>query len=172
MNPKTRVPSHPATVGRPEEPSETAGGFSRLARPLPLILGLTLAVGAALTLAATAIAYQSPDPSATLTPLAYGALGLTALLGGVVAGRVLRERAVLGGLVSGVAFALLLTVLSWLLPRAADGAAAAWLSRAGVVVLHLLGACVARPRATTPGHAAGHQGTSDHRVGAHHAPRK
>lgn len=136
------------------EPSDaSAGGFSRVLRTLPLTLGVTAVAGVLLVTIAAAIAYNSADPSACILPLAYGALGITSLVGGIVAGLCNREQALLGGVVSGSVFVLLVTIASLICSGAAMDAMGgeasplfSWLARLGVILIHMLGAYLLRAR--------------------------
>ncbi|MBQ9779649.1 MAG: TIGR04086 family membrane protein [Clostridia bacterium] len=74
--------------------------------PVMAVLGLVL------LLIVTAVAYASPDPDSLTTPLSMGALGLTALLGGLVAARRGGSRPLVCGLLSGLLFNVLLLALS------------------------------------------------------------
>ncbi len=145
---------------RAEEPSDTAGGFSRILRTLPLSLGLTAVMGLLLLTVATAIAYNMTDPAAVMVPLAYGALGVTALAGGLLAGGMNRDCPIQAGLVSGCACAVLLFLLSLLGGEPSDMIAArpavAWLMRLGVILLHVPTAYMMRSRPKSVGHHTGH----------------
>ncbi len=152
-----------------QSPGDVAGGFSRLLATLPLSLGLTVATTLTLSVVAAAVAYRSADPSALLTPLAWGTLGLSSVVGGILAARRNLARPVLAGLLGGVALALLLWVLSWLTGGEGDPTAplADWLVRLGVVVIHTAAAYLSRPRPRAPEHAA----HAVHAAGKHHTHR-
>lgn len=152
-----------STRGPQKPPPDTEGGFSGLFSPLPLTMLLTLGVGlVSLTLAA-GLAYATPDPTRYMTPCAYGALALTSLVGGILAGVRGRPGSVLAGLVSGGLWALLLTIVAAVLPSPAPiSPVMPWLARLFVIALHLLGAWLTRPRPKAPAHTAGGHHASHH----------
>lgn len=160
------------TQGTTREPSaEEAGGFSHLLRKLPLTLGMTALLGAGLLTAAAALALWSNDPTALSTPLSLAALALTALGGGVAAGRRCPTSPVAASLAAGLSWALILTLLSlWVgqgspadgiptgdsaAPLGGMAVALPWLIRAAVVALHCLGGRLSRPRREPPTHRRG-----------------
>ncbi len=137
------------------DPNET-GGFSRLLATLPLTFALTAATGAALVTVAAAVAYRSIDPSALSRPLSYGALGICALVGGIIAGRRCGRSFLAGGFLSGSLFAVVLILLSLVIPGETDVSPwLMWGTRPAVVLLHLLGAYLVRPREKAASHTAG-----------------
>ncbi len=156
--------------GRAAEPSDAfdpnaQGGFSRVVRTLPLTLALTAAAGVVLVTVATAIAYRAPDPSALTAPLAYSSLGVTSLIGGILSGRRNGEDYLLGGLMAGTSLALLLILISFFGEANKENSPFfPWLARLGVVLLHVLGAYITRPRAHAVSHASvGRAAHSTHR---------
>ncbi len=137
-----------ASAGGMEPPDEIAGGFSRILRTLPLTLAITALMGLLLVTITAAIAWNAPGPTALARPLSLVSLAVTALGGGIVAGRRNREQAVLGGMLSGVLFALVLILLSWAAGDTAGQLPSVmiWPVRLGTVVLHAMGAFLTRPR--------------------------
>lgn len=155
-------PSHPAhesarRLGPAEEPSDTkAGGFSRTLCRWLLPTLLTPLIGLLTALLLTLALMQTPDPTALLLPASAVALGLTSLIGGILAGKLHGDMAVRGSLVSGV---ILLAILSLsALVVGGDGGLSpllAWLLRLSVLPLHALGGRISRPRKHSPAHTAG-----------------
>lgn len=84
------------------------GTFSTSLMAALFALPITVAIGLVLLLIVTAVAYSQPDPDSLSTPLSLGALGLTSLLGGLVAARRGRSRGLFCGFLSGLLFTLLL----------------------------------------------------------------
>ena len=160
-----RLP-HPALTagrsGRAEEPSDTqAGGFSRALRKLLLPLAVTAISGAVFVTVLTAAAYQTPDPTALVTPLSMAALGLASLAGGITAGKCNRERTMLGSMVSGCLLAVILCLVAWM--GGVSQGMIAWLTRLSTVPIHLVGGFVTRPRKKSVGHTAGKHPSIAHR---------
>ncbi|MBP3667675.1 MAG: TIGR04086 family membrane protein [Clostridia bacterium] len=151
-----RRPDRPAHL-RPrqneEPPDAQAGGFSSILRAYPITLGIT-ALSALLLVTASALAvYQCPDPTAWISPASAAALGISALVGGLVAGKLNPSRPVAAGLVCGGLTAALLILLS--LCFGGEGDLLSWITRIGVLPLHLLGGILTRPKPQTPTHKAG-----------------
>ena len=92
----------------PSAENETAsrGGFVPSLVSALFALPVTLVIGLIFLLIATAVAYVSADPDRLSTPLAMSALGLSAMLGGLVSARRGRGQPILCGALLG----LLLTV--------------------------------------------------------------
>ena len=135
------------------------GGFSRILTSLPLVCGLTAAIGVLLTLLGAAILLYTPDPVALIPVVSRLSVCLSSLLGGILAARKTPATPLASGLTAGAVMALLLAVLGmcW-----GEGTLWAWVTRLGSLPLHLLGAYLARPRqrvATHTVHAAGHRYT-------------
>ncbi len=156
--------------GRREKPSPAfdsndlsngTGGFSHILRTLPLTVGLTLLAALLLITLAAAAALRTPDPVALTAPLSWGAIGLSSLLGGILSGRRNPASPVAGALVSGVIVALLLTVAGFC-AEGGNASLAPWLVRLGVILVHLLGGYVSRPRERAAAH---HEHPSEHRHG-------
>ena len=156
--------SHPALtagrVGHAEEPSDNAGGFSRILRRFLMPLGVTAGSGAIAVIAMTVAACQTPDPTALITPLAAAALGIASIAGGITAGRCSPDNAVGSSLVSGVLLTAILCLIA--LPGGGDtvdlSTAAAWFIRLSPIPFHLLGGIMARPRKKPASHTAGKHG--------------
>ncbi len=87
-------------------PSE--GGFIQAMMAALFALPVTLIIGLILLLIVSAVAYVYADPDRLTTPLALAALGLTSLLGGLVAARRGKTAPVLCGLLIGILFSLCL----------------------------------------------------------------
>lgn len=144
-----------------EKPSDTsAGGFSLALRTLPISLGVSALTGLLLLTVSAAIAYTAIDPTALMTPLAYGVLAVASIAGGMTAGARNRPNALLGGVVSGCTLALLVTVLGLVVGRGSAASdlspAAPWLARLGIIVFHVLGAAFFRPRPKPATHSSAH----------------
>ncbi len=153
-----RLP-HPALTagrsGRAEEPSDTqAGGFSRILRKLFLPFAVTTVSGVVFVTALTLAAYQTPDPTALISPLSMAALGLASLAGGITAGKCNRERAMLSSFVSGCTLAAILCLIAWI-GGGESRETIPWLIRLSAIPLHLLGGFMTRPRKKPAGHTAG-----------------
>ena len=156
QNPVGRHPDRPArTRVRPsEEPSDTqAGGFSSILRSYPLVLGITALSALLLVTAAALVLYNSPDPTALIFPVSAAVLAVSALVGGIVAGKLNRGGSVAASLVCGGLTAALLILLS--LCFGGDGDLLAWGMRLSVLPLHLLGGILTRPKPQAPTHTAG-----------------
>ncbi len=145
--------------------ADGSGGVSRLFRALPLTLALTALSALALMTLGAAVACRAPDPAALVAPVAYGSMGLASLLGGIIAGRRNGEACFTGGLLAGGMVVLLLLLLSFLVkPIGAGSPLLVWISRFSVVLLHMLGAYLARPRQKAAAHTAGgHSAPHRHR---------
>lgn len=134
--PAPRVESEPAS-----EDSFTAALMAALfALPITAIIGLIF------LLIVTAVAYGSPDPDALTTPLSLSVLGLTSLLGGLVASRRRGTRPILCGLLLGLLWTLLLWAVSLLFGDEARSqltlgfpAPALWGLHGGAVLISMLG---------------------------------
>ena len=110
---------------------------------------ITVAIGAALTLTASLVAYFYVDPDLLIRPLALLASALTALLGGFTAAKINRESALLCGFLNGGAFTCLAILLSLFFKAYASGYAA-WISailHAAFLLLSVLGACLGQKKA-------------------------
>ncbi len=151
-----QVPARTARGG--EQPSaRPAGGFLvSLGRTVGTV-ALTLPLALGLTLAATAAAAAMGDPTAWAAPLGYAALGLSALVGGILAARRQPEAPLAAGLSAGLLWAAILAAVALLAPQPLIETP--WLPRlglfAGIVGGHLLGAAIARPRPKAAGHPSG-----------------
>ena len=151
-----RHPDRPAhnRVRPSEEPSDTkAGGFSSVLRGYPLALGITALTALLLITVAALILHNSPDPTAWVTPAAAAVLSVSALVGGIIAGKMNRDRPVSASLICGGLTAALLILLSLVLGGKAD--LLSWCVRIGVLPLHLLGGILTRPKPKAPTHTAG-----------------
>ncbi len=149
--------------GHREQPSfalesNEAGGFSHIIRSLPLVCGLTALAALLLSTAGATLALSAPDPVALIPLFARLALGVSSLLGGILAARRNPASPIAGGLTAGAAMALLSTIVG--LCFGGEMTLTAWVVRACIVPVHLLGAYVARPRPRAPEHHA-------HTVGGH-----
>ncbi len=166
QQPINRHPSHPSAAGRTPSPNRAGkdkpspafdtndtDGFSfpaLLARLLPAS-GTSVGGMLGLVTVSTAIALRAPDPLALLTPLAWGSVGLSSLVGGMVAGRRLPEKPAVAGLLAGIPVLLLLILAGFLAGRATPSV---WILRVCVLPLQLVGALLARPRRRPATHAA------------------
>lgn len=156
QNPVGRHPDRPApTRVRPsEEPSDMrAGGFSSILRSYPIVLGGTALTALLLTTVAALILYNSPDPTSLISPASAAVLAVSALVGGMISGKVNKESSVVASLVCGGLTAALLILIS--LFFAGKGDLLAWGMRIGILPLHLLGGILTRPKPKAPTHTAG-----------------
>lgn len=151
-DPRGHLPSRHALPAEDGQAAE--GGFAAAFMAALFALPVAVIIGLVLLLIVTAVAYADPDPDRLTTPLSLGALGLTALLDGLVAARRGRGQPLLGGLLSGLLLALLLLGLSLFFGDEARaqltlGASALvrWGLHGGVVALSLLGAKLGSRRA-------------------------
>ncbi len=155
-NPVGKHPDRPARprVRPTEEPSDRqAGGFSSILRSYPLVLGITALTALLLVTAAALAVYRTTDPTAWITPASAAVLAVSALVGGILAGRLNRSSPVSASLVCGGLTAALLILLSLCLGGKGD--LLAWVGRVSVLPLHLLGGILTRPRPQAPTHTAG-----------------
>ncbi len=137
-----------------EEPSdEIAGGFSSILRRMPIVLGVTVLSGLLLTTALCLIAFSSPDPTALIRPCATVALMLSALCGGITAGKLNPAAPLAAGLLCGTLTAGLLVLTALLTGQ--DGGLLHWGMRLAVIPAYLVGSAVTRPRKKAPAHTAG-----------------
>ena len=85
--------------------------------------GILISMGIALlcNLAATTIAYFTPDPVTLARPLGLAAAAITALLGGLITTRIHRHAALLCGLANGCAMITVLLLLSFCVKPLASG---------------------------------------------------
>ncbi len=151
-----RHPDRPArrSVRPSEEPSDTqAGGFSSILRGYPIVLGITALTALLLVTVAALILYNSPDPTALIFPVSAAALAVSALIGGIAAGKLNPSCSVSASLVCGGLTAALLILLS--LCFGGDGDLLSWGLRIGVLPLHLLGGILTRPKPKAPIRTAG-----------------
>lgn len=158
--PAHATPAVRAKARQTEEPSDDiSGGFSRILRTLPLTLAVSALSGAVFVTAVTIAAFFSPDPTALTPILSVVALALTALVGGLVAGKQNPDNPLAGSLLSGCLMAGVLLLLSLLFSGATDGAEGSawlpWLMRLGVILIHALGGFLTRPRPKTVAHTTG-----------------
>ena len=151
-----RHPDRPArTRVRPsEEPSDTqAGGFSSILRSYPLVLGITALTALLLVTVAALVLCNSPDPTALISPVSAALLAVSALVGGIAAGKMNKDCPVAASLVCGGLTAALLILISLIL--AGKGDLLAWGMRLSVLPLHLAGGILTRPKPQAPTHTAG-----------------
>lgn len=85
-----------------------SGAFFSAIFALPFML----LIGFVFLLIITVVSYRSTDPHALVMPLSLVALGLTSLLGGLIASRRKRGNGLLSGLLCGLLFNLVLLTLS------------------------------------------------------------
>lgn len=155
QNPVGRHPDRPApTRVRPsEEPSDKqAGGFSSILRGYPLVLGITALTALLLVTVAALVLYNSPDPTALISPVSAAVLAASALIGGIAAGKMNPSSPVAASLVCGGLTAALLILISLFFEGKGD--LLAWGMRIGVLPLHLLGGILTRPKPHAPTHTA------------------
>jgi putative membrane protein (TIGR04086 family) len=137
-----------------EEPSDTqAGGFSSILRGYPIVLGSTALTALLLVTVAALILYNSPDPTALISPVSAASLAVSALIGGIAAGKLNPSCPVAASLVCGGLTAALLILLS--LCFGGDGDLLSWGLRISVLPLHLPGGILTRPKPKAPTHTAG-----------------
>ena len=156
QNPVGRHPDRPApTRVRPsEEPSDTkAGGFSSILQSYPIVLGATALIALLLTTVGALILRSSPDPTALISPVSAAVLAVSALISGMVSGKMNKESPVAASLVCGGLTAVLMILIS--LFFGGKGDLLAWGMRMIVLPLHLLGGILTRPKPKAPTHTAG-----------------
>lgn len=140
-----------------EESAEA--GLLRVLSAALFALPVTALVGAVLLLIVTAVAYANPDPDSLTTPLSLAALGLTSVLGGLVAARRGRGKCLLCGLTLGLLWTLLLVGFSLLFGDEARrqltlglSSLLSWLVHGGVIFLSALGGKMGGRRAPKSKH--------------------
>lgn len=154
---------------RPTNPGEgeSTGGPVSVLRAALFALPVTAIMGAVLLAVATGVSLSSPDPDAMSLPLSMGALGLTALLGGLVCGRRCGGAPLACGLCSGLLLVITMAALS--LAVGDDTRAALTLGlgtwgglavRAAVVFLEMLGARMGTAKRRTKPHHTSHRLTA------------
>lgn len=151
--PVGRHPDRPARVRvrPPEEPSDPqAGGFSSILTGYPLTLGVTALSALLLVTVAAIPVCQSPDPMGLILPISAATLGVAALIGGTVAGKLNPACPLAASLVCGSITAALMILLSLLLGD--GGSPLRWIMGLGILPLHLLGGFLTRPRPKAPAH--------------------
>ena len=156
QNPVGRHPDRPApTRVRPsEEPSDIkAGGFLSILQSYPVVLGITALAALLLTTVAALILRGSPDPTALISPVSAAVLAVSALISGMVSGKMNKESPVAASLVCGGLTAVLMILIS--LFFGGKGDLLAWGMRMIVLPLHLLGGILTRPKPKAPTHTAG-----------------
>ena len=110
---------------------------------------ISIGIGAALILLCSIAAYFMPDPDPMIHPLSYVAAGLTALIGGIVAGKIHGSAPAVCGSVNGLLLVALMLLLS-LFFRPLSAGYSAWVAallHAAVPVLSFLGASMGVRRA-------------------------
>ena len=134
-------------------------GFGRIFMAALFALPVTAVIGLVLLLIVTAVAYANPDPDSLTTPLSMAVLGLTAMLGGLVAARRGQTASLLCGLLAGLLFTLLLLVLSLFFSDEARAqltlglsSPILWVLHGGVVLLSTLGGKLGSRRTTPSKH--------------------
>lgn len=112
-------------------------------------VGACVSIGAALVLCivATSVAYAQSDPDAIMPILAFGATYTASFFGGVVSGKIERERGIVCGMLGGVIFALVLLFVSVFARNAYSSGydfVSALLLRAAVIAVSCVGGIVGR----------------------------
>ena len=110
---------------------------------------ISVGIGAVLILLFSIGAYFLPDPDPMIHPFAYAAAGLTALIGGIVAGKIHGSAPAVCGLVNGSLLVALMLLLS-LFFRSFSSGYSAWVAallHAAVPLLSFLGAVIGVRRA-------------------------
>lgn len=137
-----------ADAGTRSEPSKE-GRFTTVLMAALFALPVTMIIGLVLLLVVAVVAYNQPDPDSLTTPLSLGVLGLTSVLGGLVAARRGGSRGLLCGFLSGLLFTLLILSLSLFFGDEARSQLAlscspllTWGLHIGVVFLEILGAAI------------------------------
>lgn len=158
-------PAHDSRRGHREQPPHAfdeneSGGFSRILGTLPLVCGLTALAGVLLATLGTALTLSAPDPVSLIPLVSRISVGLASLLGGMLAARRNPASPLMGGLISGMLMALLLTVVGMCI--GGEESAATWVMRLCIPLVHLLGAYVARPRPKAVQHGAHAAGRHRH----------
>ena len=148
-------PAHsPARRGarQTEEPShQAAGGFSSILRRYPLVLGITLSAAVLLTLAAATVLYSCPDPTRWILPAAALSAALASLCGGMAAGKAFPASPIAAGSLAGGILSALLLLVSMTLGE--GGGLIPWGFGGGMLLLHMLGSALTRPRPKRPAHS-------------------
>lgn len=144
---------HISDTSSTERSSE--GGFSRVFTAALFALPVTAVIGLVLLLIVTAVAYANPDPDSLTTPLSMAVLGLSSLLGGLVAARRGQHKPLLCGGMLGLLFVLLLLVGSLFFSDEARESLTLglptpllWGLHGGVVLLSALGGKLGSRRST------------------------
>ena len=148
-------PAHsPARRGarQTEEPShQAAGGFSSILRRYPLVLGITLLAAVLSTAPAAAILYSCPDPTRWILPAAALSAALASLCGGMAAGKAFPASPIAAGSLAGGILSALLLLVSMTLGE--GGGLIPWGFGGGMLLLHILGSALTRPRPKRPAHS-------------------
>ena len=156
-----RLSPRPLSSSAAEPEIATEKSFTKALMSALFALPITAIIGLLLLLIVTAVAYGSPDPDALTTPLALGTLGLTSLLGGLVAARRGVTQPILCGLLSGLLFTLLLLGVSLFFGDEAKtqlslgiSSPVVWVLHGGVVLLSVLGGKLGgKKKVKTPSHS-------------------
>ena len=113
---------------------------------------MTLGIGIVLVLHASLAAYFTPDPALTVKPLGIACAALTALCGGLLAGKRKKDAALMSGAWNGLFLTAAMLIVSLLFRKTGTGYAT-WLTallHAGVILLSLLGAFLTTVRKRSP----------------------
>jgi putative membrane protein (TIGR04086 family) len=116
-------------------------------------LGITALTALLLVTVAALVLRNSPDPTALISPVSAALLAVSALIGGIAAGKMNKDCPVAASLVCGGLTAALLILFSLIFEGKGD--LLAWGMRLSVLSLHLLGGILTRPKPHSPTHTAG-----------------
>ncbi len=141
---KSAAHKHP-----PQRKRRKASSPDQIPRNALRSFGITVAIGAGMILLCSMIAYFLPDPLSMILPLSYLAVGLTALIGGLIAGKLHGGAPLIVGLINGMLLTALILIGSLFFRSMANGYTA-WISallHAAVLLLSFLGALIGTRRA-------------------------
>ena len=132
---------------RKRKDRDNVDGMSGMLKAAAIGACVSLAAAVVLWFAATALAYSQSDPDAIMPILAFCATYAASFVGGVVAAKADRERGLVSSALGGVAFSLVLLIVSVFARNAYSSGydfLSATLLRASVVAVSCVGGVVGR----------------------------